>query len=169
MLTEIDLCPHDAPPATRIFEVTGDPYQIGRTIPGPVLGGATRSPIAHSLGQTFVTERDVFASLYRAWHSSVRADNRARCPACQPDLPSEITAVGYRLAGCSARCNGTRIMSHAAVASACGPLSDLPGLFVWRRYHPSRPSGKALLYGPMTPGRDWGGVVPRTVGRLDDC
>ena len=25
---------------------------------------------------------------------------------------------------------------------------DMPGLFVWRRYHPSRPLGKALLYGP---------------------
>ena len=25
---------------------------------------------------------------------------------------------------------------------------DMPGLFVWRRYHPSRPDGKAMLYGP---------------------
>ena len=25
---------------------------------------------------------------------------------------------------------------------------DLPGLFVWRRYHPSPPAGKALMYGP---------------------
>jgi ribonuclease BN (tRNA processing enzyme) len=25
---------------------------------------------------------------------------------------------------------------------------DLPGLFVWRRYHPSAPTGKALMYGP---------------------
>ena len=25
---------------------------------------------------------------------------------------------------------------------------DLPGLFVWRRYHPSPPVGKALMYGP---------------------
>ena len=25
---------------------------------------------------------------------------------------------------------------------------DLPGLFVWRRYHPSAPKGKALMYGP---------------------
>ena len=23
---------------------------------------------------------------------------------------------------------------------------DLPGLFVWRRYHPSPPTGKALMY-----------------------
>lgn len=25
---------------------------------------------------------------------------------------------------------------------------DMPGLFVWRRYHPSPPKGKGLLYGP---------------------
>src|SRR5271167_2364190 len=25
---------------------------------------------------------------------------------------------------------------------------DMPGLFVWRRYHPAKPEGKALLYGP---------------------
>ncbi|EUA13200.1 beta-lactamase superfamily domain protein [Mycobacterium kansasii 732] len=25
---------------------------------------------------------------------------------------------------------------------------DMPGLFVWRRYHPTPPKGKALLYGP---------------------
>jgi len=25
---------------------------------------------------------------------------------------------------------------------------DLPGLFVWRRYHPNKPVGKALMYGP---------------------
>jgi ribonuclease BN (tRNA processing enzyme) len=25
---------------------------------------------------------------------------------------------------------------------------DLPGLFVWRRYHPTAPKGKALMYGP---------------------
>lgn len=25
---------------------------------------------------------------------------------------------------------------------------DMPGLFVWRRYHPSKPVGKAMLYGP---------------------
>lgn len=37
---------------------------------------------------------------------------------------------------------------------------DLPGLFVWRRYHPSRPSGKALLYGPSDTWSRLGGVVP---------
>jgi ribonuclease BN (tRNA processing enzyme) len=26
---------------------------------------------------------------------------------------------------------------------------DLPGLFVWRRYHPSPPKGRALMYGPV--------------------
>ncbi|MDT5248898.1 MAG: hypothetical protein QOJ28_1532 [Mycobacterium sp.] len=25
---------------------------------------------------------------------------------------------------------------------------DLPGLFVWRRYHPKPPEGRALMYGP---------------------
>ncbi len=25
---------------------------------------------------------------------------------------------------------------------------DLPGLFVWRRYHPNKPTGKALMHGP---------------------
>lgn len=45
---------------------------------------------------------------------------------------------------------------------------DLPGLFVWRRYHPSAPQGKALMYGPSD---TWGRLAQASSpfgGELDD-
>lgn len=46
---------------------------------------------------------------------------------------------------------------------------DLPGLFVWRRYHPSRPSGKALLYGPSDTWSRLGAASSPYGGEIDDC
>jgi ribonuclease BN (tRNA processing enzyme) len=45
---------------------------------------------------------------------------------------------------------------------------DLPGLFVWRRYHPNPPDGKALMYGPSD---TWGRLAAASSpqgGELDD-
>jgi len=45
---------------------------------------------------------------------------------------------------------------------------DLPGLFVWRRYHPSRPEGKALMYGPSDTWSRLGAASSPQGGDIDD-
>ncbi|AMC72594.1 glutamate racemase [Mycobacterium tuberculosis] len=86
VLTEIDLLrPHDAPPATRIFEATGDPKRLPNWPHDSwVRCSVVCNPFTH---RAFIRPWKRFsspnasmysASLYRAWHSSVRADNRAR-------------------------------------------------------------------------------------------
>lgn len=46
---------------------------------------------------------------------------------------------------------------------------DLPGLFVWRRYHPSPPVGKALLYGPSDTWSRLGAASSPYGGEIDDA
>src|ERR1700756_1807564 len=46
---------------------------------------------------------------------------------------------------------------------------DMPGLFVWRRYHPSRPQGKSLLYGPSDTWSRLGAASSPYGGEIDDC
>jgi ribonuclease BN (tRNA processing enzyme) len=46
---------------------------------------------------------------------------------------------------------------------------DMPGLYVWRRYHPSRPAGKALLYGPSDTWSRLGAASSPYGGEIDDC
>jgi ribonuclease BN (tRNA processing enzyme) len=46
---------------------------------------------------------------------------------------------------------------------------DMPGLFVWRRYHPSPPKGKALLYGPSDTWSRLGAASSPFGGEIDDC
>lgn len=45
---------------------------------------------------------------------------------------------------------------------------DLPGLFVWRRYHPSPPAGKALVYGPTDTWARLGAASSPHGGEIDD-
>ena len=47
---------------------------------------------------------------------------------------------------------------------------DMPGLFVWRRYHPTpSPHGKALLYGPSDTWSRLGAASSPYGGEIDDC
>ena len=46
---------------------------------------------------------------------------------------------------------------------------DLPGLFVWRRYHPVRPDGKVLLCGPSDTWSRLGAASSPYGGEIDDC
>jgi ribonuclease BN (tRNA processing enzyme) len=46
---------------------------------------------------------------------------------------------------------------------------DMPGLFVWRRYHPSRPNGRAMLYGPSGTLSRLGAASSPHGGEIDDC
>ncbi|CAM3034844.1 cyclic nucleotide-degrading phosphodiesterase [Skermania piniformis] len=45
---------------------------------------------------------------------------------------------------------------------------DLPGLLVWRRYHPGRPSGRAVVYGPSGTTRRIGQASAEVGGEVDD-
>lgn len=45
---------------------------------------------------------------------------------------------------------------------------DLPGLFVWRRYHPSPPVGRALMYGPSDTWSRMGAASSPEGGVVDD-
>ena len=45
---------------------------------------------------------------------------------------------------------------------------DLPGLFVWRRYHPSPPAGRALMYGPTDTWSRLGAASSPEGGEIDD-
>jgi len=46
---------------------------------------------------------------------------------------------------------------------------DLPGLFVWRRYHPRKPDGKAIVYGPSDTWSRLGAASSPYGGEIDDC
>ncbi len=45
---------------------------------------------------------------------------------------------------------------------------DLPGLFVWRRYHPSPPKGRALMYGPTKTWSRLGAASSPEGAEIDD-
>ena len=45
---------------------------------------------------------------------------------------------------------------------------DLPGLFVWRRYHPTPPVGKAMMYGPSDTWSRLGAASSPYGGEIDD-
>jgi ribonuclease BN (tRNA processing enzyme) len=45
---------------------------------------------------------------------------------------------------------------------------DLPGLFVWRRFHPTPPEGKALMYGPSDTWSRLGAASSPYGGEIDD-
>lgn len=45
---------------------------------------------------------------------------------------------------------------------------DLPGLLVWRRYHPNPPEGRALVYGPTDTSLRIGNASAEVGGQTDD-
>ena len=45
---------------------------------------------------------------------------------------------------------------------------DVPGLFVWRRYHPNPPTGRALMYGPNDTWTRLGAASAPEGGEVDD-
>src|ERR1700728_5321712 len=86
-----------------------------------------------------------------------------------PDTPPLVIDFGGGVLGALER--------YAAPGSAHVLLShlhadhclDMPGLFVWRRYHPSPPTGKALLYGPSDTWSRLGAASSPFGGEIDDC
>jgi ribonuclease BN (tRNA processing enzyme) len=85
-----------------------------------------------------------------------------------PDTPPTVIDFGGGVLGALQR--------HADPSSVHVLLShlhadhclDLPGLFVWRRYHPSSPTGKALMYGPSDTWSRLGAASSPYGGEIDD-
>lgn len=85
-----------------------------------------------------------------------------------PDTPPLVIDFGGGVLGALQRhVNPGRVhvlLSHLH-ADHC---LDLPGLFVWRRYHPSPPVGKALMYGPSDTWSRLGAASSPYGGEIDD-
>src|ERR1700759_5231097 len=85
-----------------------------------------------------------------------------------PDTPPMVIDFGGGGLGALQR--------HAHPGTVHGLLShlhadhclDLPGLFVWRRYPPSPPTGKALMYGPSDTWSRLGAASSPYGGEIDD-
>ncbi|MBB3035810.1 cyclic nucleotide-degrading phosphodiesterase [Hoyosella altamirensis] len=60
--------------------------------------------------------------------------------------------------------DATLLLSHLH-ADHC---LDIPGLLVWRRYHPNPPEGKALAYGPTDTAMRIGAASSEVGGHIDD-
>ena len=193
VLTERDLLrPHDAPPATRVFEATGDPEaftKLAARFLGPAVTGV--QPVHRHLVSIRCAERDsdhinaamFFSWWYRAWHSSVRANYRARLLrqrggsgfACVGIFASGArhSAAGPRLrrgrARGAAALRRPRLSSRAAVSSARRPLPGYAGSVRVAPLPPAEPLGKALLYGPSDTWSRLGAASSPYGGEIDDC
>ena len=194
VLTERDLLrPHDAPPATRVFEATGDPEaftELGGAIPRPGRHGCSTSapPFSCSLNE----------------HAEILTTPKRRCFLHRSIGHGTVVSVRITVLGCSGSVVGPdspasgyllraadtpplvldfgggvlgALQRHADPGSVHVLLShlhadhclDMPGLYVWRRYHPTRPTGKALLYGPSDTWSRLGAASSPYGGEIDDC
>ena len=95
-------------------------------------------------------------------------------PACgyllrAPDTPPLVIDFGPGVLGALQRHadpGSVHVMLSHLHADHC---LDMAGLFVWRRYHPSRPDGKAMLYGPSGTSSRLGAASSPHGGEIDDC
>jgi len=85
-----------------------------------------------------------------------------------PDTPPLVIDFGGGVLGALQRYadpgDVTVLLSHLH-ADHC---LDLPGLFVWRRYHPNPPPGKGLMYGPRDTWARLAAASSPEGGELDD-
>lgn len=85
-----------------------------------------------------------------------------------PDTPPLVVDFGGGVLGALQRYadpGDVQILLSHLHADHC---LDLPGLFVWRRYHPSPPDGRALMYGPSDTWSRLGAASAPQGGEVDD-
>jgi ribonuclease BN (tRNA processing enzyme) len=85
-----------------------------------------------------------------------------------PDTPPLVIDFGGGVLGTLQRHTdpgGVHVLLSHLHADHC---LDLPGLFVWRRYHPSPPAGKAIMYGPSDTWSRLGAASSTYGGEIDD-
>lgn len=85
-----------------------------------------------------------------------------------PDTPPLVMDFGPGVLGALQRyvdpADVTVLLSHLH-ADHC---LDVPGLLVWRRYHPNPPAGRALVYGPSDTAFRLGVASAESGGSIDD-
>jgi ribonuclease BN (tRNA processing enzyme) len=85
-----------------------------------------------------------------------------------PDTPPLVIDFGGGVLGALQRHadpNSVNVLLSHLHADHC---LDLPGLFVWRRYHPSRPTERALMLGPSNTLARLGAASSPEGGEIDD-
>jgi ribonuclease BN (tRNA processing enzyme) len=85
-----------------------------------------------------------------------------------PDTPPLVLDFGGGVLGTLQRYadpNSVHVLLSHLHADHC---LDLPGLFVWRRYHPSPATGRALMYGPANTWARLGAASSPEGGEIDD-
>jgi ribonuclease BN (tRNA processing enzyme) len=85
-----------------------------------------------------------------------------------PDTPPVVIDFGGGVLGALQRHadpNAVHVLLSHLHADHC---LDLPGLFVWRRYHPTPAQGRALMYGPANTWARLGAASSPEGGEIDD-
>ncbi|MFD4292499.1 cyclic nucleotide-degrading phosphodiesterase [Rhodococcus sp. NPDC058505] len=85
-----------------------------------------------------------------------------------PDTPPAVLDFGPGVLGALQRYEDPGAVSIFLTHLHADHCLDLPGLLVWRRYHPNPPSGRALIYGPADTHHRIGVASAECAGDLDD-
>ncbi|MFE3291383.1 cyclic nucleotide-degrading phosphodiesterase [Rhodococcus sp. NPDC059234] len=85
-----------------------------------------------------------------------------------PDTPPAVVDFGPGVLGALQRYADPGEVSIFLTHLHADHCLDLPGLLVWRRYHPNPPSGRALIYGPTDTACRIGAASAECAGETDD-
>ncbi|NLE82296.1 MAG: MBL fold metallo-hydrolase [Rhodococcus sp.] len=85
-----------------------------------------------------------------------------------PDSPPVVVDFGPGVLGALQRYADPSEVSVLLSHLHADHCLDLPGLLVWRRYHPTPPTGKALIYGPSDTATRIGVASAECGGEVDD-
>lgn len=85
-----------------------------------------------------------------------------------PDSPPVVVDFGPGVLGALQRYADPGEVSILLSHLHADHCLDLPGLLVWRRYHPNPPTGKALVYGPSDTATRIGVASAECGGEVDD-
>lgn len=85
-----------------------------------------------------------------------------------PDTPPVVIDFGPGVLGALQRYADPGEVSIFLTHLHADHCLDLPGLLVWRRYHPMKPAGRALMYGPSGTDCRIGAASAELAGETDD-
>lgn len=85
-----------------------------------------------------------------------------------PDTPPAVIDFGPGVLGALQRYEDPGSVSIFLTHLHADHCLDLPGLLVWRRYHPNPPTGRAIIYGPTDSHHRIGVASAECAGDLDD-